>query len=335
MYTLIPIVSLIVLYLLYEYFLNHISNFYDKKIKKTFSTKEAIRYRKIIKIASYCITIATIIVFLQLVFLKDDFHDLPINGWLLNLIPIIILDRILTHDKGIIERKISTFNKEKYIRRNPSFALYLRAFEKDLYSEPNYNYNSFYEYDFIKAIKKYIPVCAIGMTKEVFAPLGATRIYVSDTTWQSEVKELMNDASVVFVLINDRPSCIWEIEQSLSILQKTVFIIDSWSQYSSIRNKFLGRIAFPDEDEIPIRTPFCIHFNDSYNKSPNYKIYNFSYTLKSYKKLIRIIFSNTNIIDHKRIKLYIIRRKIITYAIYLYFAIMLFINIISIIQRHR
>lgn len=111
------------------------------------------------------------------------------------------------------------------------FVLYLRGFAQDNYSlgqidlsKRRKNLNNFSEAHFINILKQYMPVYAVGMTKELNAPIGAERIYLNDTEWEQEVLSLMNKASLIVILLNDSLSCIWEIRESNQFKNKVVFI---------------------------------------------------------------------------------------------------------------
>ena len=88
---------------------------------------------------------------------------------------------------------ISTFTKDVFLGQTNEYALYLRGFETDDYtSEAKYIAREkdvlrrfkrkrngrlrFSEYYFTRALQTRLPVCAVGMSKEVEAPAGAYRI---------------------------------------------------------------------------------------------------------------------------------------------------------------
>lgn len=152
---------------------------------------------------------------------------------------------------------ISTFTKDVFLGQTNEYALYLRGFETDDYtSEAKYIAREkdvlrrlkrkrngrlrFSEYYFTRALQTRLPVCAVGMSKEVEAPAGAYRIYLEDATWKQDVRELMERAKEIYILVSDRPSCIWEIEQSLDMLHKTTFIVDDRGRYGKFRDLGLG-----------------------------------------------------------------------------------------------
>lgn len=140
-------------------------------------------------------------------------------------------------------------SRDEYLAQHieKGFVLYLRAFESDFYSKNPKDHS--FEGDLVKAVEKHRDICAIGMTNELDAPYGATRVYVSDESWQQDVKMLMRYADAIFILMNDRQSCIWEIAQSADMLSKTCFIIDSESRYEKIKNE-LSNIHFPGIDQL-------------------------------------------------------------------------------------
>ena len=158
---------------------------------------------------------------------------------------------------------ISTFTKDKFLEQANEYALYLRGFETDDYtSESKYiarekdvlrrfkrNRNArfrFSEYYFTRALQTRMPVCAVGMSKEVEAPAGACRIYLEDARWKQDVRDLMARAKEIYILVSDRPSCIWEIEQSWDMLDKTTFIVDDRIRYEKVRAVWKDKgIAMP------------------------------------------------------------------------------------------
>ncbi len=144
---------------------------------------------------------------------------------------------------------IQAYSKEGYLSRHRNYVLYLRAFDADYYDKSP-NAHSL-ETNLAKAIKKMgASICAIGMTKELDAPYGADRIYVGDDTWQADVAELMQKANMIFILMSDRESCIWEIAQGARMLDKICFLVDDVEKYKNIKNNTNHHIHFPDYDTI-------------------------------------------------------------------------------------
>lgn len=138
-----------------------------------------------------------------------------------------------------------------YLNSENRFILYLRGFESDVYSDLDVGKYDFSEDVLSKVVQKGfgLQLCAVGMTKEVSCPLGGRRLYVEDEVWENEVFELMKKAEKIVYLINDRPSCIWEIQKSKDVYQKCIFVVDDLIKYDNVRKMLKGTINLPD---IPI-----------------------------------------------------------------------------------
>lgn len=131
----------------------------------------------------------------------------------------------------------SFFTKEQYLKQNDRFALYLRGFDDDIYENKfflNMWKNQFIENDFITHLKPYIETIGVGSPQEANCPKGAVRVYLDNNTWQKDVHELMEKAEDIYILLHDSPACLWEINQSLDLLNKTTFIITSNQIYKKI-----------------------------------------------------------------------------------------------------
>ena len=164
----------------------------------------------------------------------------------------LIMIRYFVTNKGYrkLSGNISTFTKDQFLESTPEFALFLRGFEDDNYSkekdlaETN-DIDTFSEYKFINLLETRIPTCAIGMTKEVDSPYGAKRVYVDDSSWQSDVVELMAKTEKIYILVNDRDSCIWEIEQTANIQNKTIYIVNDIEKYNGVRKVLENKVDLP------------------------------------------------------------------------------------------
>ena len=146
------------------------------------------------------------------------------------------------------------------------FVLFLRGFEHDDYTDEFYLkkkqcFKEFSEYHFVKAMDRYKSTFAVGITNELEQPSGARRIYLDDLTWREGVKQLMEKSVAIVILMNDKKSCLWEIEQSASILNKTYFLVDSSLKYDKIRNSTKNIINFPELDYQKL--PLLIHFKEN------------------------------------------------------------------------
>lgn len=128
--------------------------------------------------------------------------------------------------------KISSATIEDVRNCKEDYVVYLRAFEKDDYSGKNKR-NRFSERKFMSCFPKWVYSFAIGMTKEIDTPIGATRIYCDDNHWRENVKEMVKGAKAVVVYVSDRDSCIWEINCLRFYTHKVFFISDDLEKYKN------------------------------------------------------------------------------------------------------
>ena len=269
------------------------------------TTKERISYRKqlykkrigiIIKVAYFplaCLVFAWGTLMIHSYLEKRLLSELSM--WIGGFFMILLLIIIIAIPVGLFvyiqyKGNLSYSDNESFIQTNKSFVLYLRGFDNDNYSDrfrlSFSKSNSFSEYRFTKAISKYYVCAAIGMTKELDAPLGAKRIYVDDTTWQNDVQDLIDKADYVFVLINNRPSCIWEIETSARYIDKTVYIIDNPVKYVLVQEAVKNVISFPHIPALSMENKFfyLLHVNGEFMS------FEYTNTKKGYRKLLENVF---------------------------------------------
>lgn len=175
--------------------------------------------------------------------------------------------------------------------KDDNFALFLRGFEKDKYMydirlRAKMIWDSFSEYHFVTLINKYMRVYAVGMTNEIEPAVGADRIYLPNESWQSDVIELMDKANMLIILVNDKPNCLWEIEQSLKYKDKTIYIIDDVSKYEALLHDF----KIKNINGIPsLPISFSCYFWSNSNSLVINPLHN---TYEDYKKNIDYIFKN-------------------------------------------
>lgn len=153
-----------------------------------------------------------------------------------------------------IKGNISTYDLDTFRYKNEHYSLYLRGFDSDDYQKIDQlenpgkeSYDHLSEYWFFKLLSKryQTPVVSVGMTKELDSPFGTKRVYLDDEEWKAGVRTLMEHADRIFILINDRVSCIWEIAQSKDFLDKTLFIADDGEKYRSAQKKVKAYINLP------------------------------------------------------------------------------------------
>lgn len=251
------IVVAFIVVVLYPFIIKLVEKNNVELLNETIDANDAIKIRKKIKRNRVIILILMLILYsiFEIVFaaIMTNFED-PQN--VVDLIRNVGLTGVamfvyLIKQKGAIKAvgNISTFSKHDFLEQNNKYCLFLRGFEQDDYSHDpivsEKTYNSFSEYEFTSLVMQNIPICAVGMTKEVNSPRGATRVYLNDDSWQNDVLELMEKSQAIYILVNDRKSCIWEIEQSFKMLAKTVYIIDDIQKYENVRQQFTHKISFP------------------------------------------------------------------------------------------
>lgn len=165
--------------------------------------------------------------------------------------------------------QVSDETMDSFRSRSRRFALYLRAFHNDRYSSREVDYHlvgmnmegddlehgSFSEKAFADEMESFINTYAVGMSKEVVHPDGSRRIYLDDDTWQEDVIELMEQATLVFVLMENRESCIWELQQSMDRLEKAYYIVDDVEMYMAMKRDL--DLSLP---EIPLCMSKARHF---------------------------------------------------------------------------
>ena len=169
---------------------------------------------------------------------------------------------------------ISCENIDSFVQKNERFILYLRGFDCDVpYGKESRNdTHVFNEALFVETVEYAlgVPICALGMTKEIDSPLGATRVYVTDDNWKASVLKLMNCAEKIVILVNDRESCVWEIDQSKTLLDKTIFVVDDLKKYSAVRNHFAGNIDMPEILDVT-KVPFFFSCGKPFKEFKNNK----------------------------------------------------------------
>lgn len=227
-------------------------------IKQVQSIEEANRLRQIVKkrrlilLLCFLFSYVSYLVFINIVF-PGPYDQLmySITG-----IGIVIFRYVKDKKFESLIGNISTWNKDDFLSNNKRYVLFLRGFASDNYSSVDVlnkkvSSDCFSEYLFVRILNQKIRVCAIGMSKEVDAPVGATRIYVNDGTWKEDVRELMEVAQYIYILVDDRPSCVWEIYQSEKMLDKTLFLVDNKTKYKNARNFLVNEYGKSFLPEIP------------------------------------------------------------------------------------
>lgn len=104
-----------------------------------------------------------------------------------------------------------------------------------------------------------VPI-TVGLPEEVDAMPGFTRVYISNDTWQEDVRLMMEKAVCVLLRVCDTDSCLWEFEKALSLNNELYIIIDDAKEYASVSSKCS---CLPKNVSIT-RGSYCI-----YRRKPN------------------------------------------------------------------
>ena len=73
-------------------------------------------------------------------------------------------------------------------------------------------------------------------------------VYVNNSTWKHDVSTLMKYAVCLLVRIRNTESCIWELDQALTMLKKVNIIVDDLNEYKIISQ---NHQLLPEIDELP------------------------------------------------------------------------------------
>lgn len=214
-------------------------------------TCEAITNRRKLIILRLGLSILLFCVYILITVCISDFSDYKAYTGLMKFVTFFLVIGVQQYGfKGILGN-ISCLTKTAFLSSCDRFVLFLRGFDDDDYSAmPDLkkdNFENFSEYGFMSLLgSEGVTACAIGMTKEADSPIGAKRIYVDDSSWKDDVNELMEKSEIIYILVRDKVNCIWEIEKSLTYLNKVNFIVDDVQAYKNVRNTLKSRIDLPE-----------------------------------------------------------------------------------------
>lgn len=264
-----PILLVFLILSVYKVFFRIFDKNSRRKVAQTANAQEAVELRQ--KLFKRRQLLFRIFIAFQVIIILG--FSVVVIGFLISLV-VLFVELKYNRPKSDLYGNISYYTQESFLKSHDRFFLYLRGFDSDIPfgEEITEGHRLFEEATFAEVVDyaTSTPLCALGMTKEVDSPLGAIRVYVNDEDWKGKVLELMLKAEQVFILINSRSSCIWEIEQSYTLLYKTIFIVDDIDKFAVVKNMIGAHFRFPTIPEVP-SLPFffksgqpIVHFENSW-----------------------------------------------------------------------
>ncbi len=141
------------------------------------------------------------------------------------------LSSFISYIVVILGRKLQPLAQEILMEDNRSPVLLLRPFKIDNTRIIPFQKGKISFYNLETALHTQLkiigPVIAIGKPGEKIQPLGASRLYVINTSWQDEVNNLLERSRLIVIILEYTPGVQWEIEHILGLelyIDKTIFI---------------------------------------------------------------------------------------------------------------
>lgn len=213
-----------------------ISNSKDKNVANEIRSNHKRKTAKIALIGCIFITIIVIAIYASIPDLWNFFWKFILTAAGIQAIVSIIIVNIQNKRHKYDSLVISTLTL-KDVNLNEDFLLYLRGFKQDDYKTGGIQIKSFNEERLFLETLKYVKSYAIGMTKELYAPTGATRVYFDDNEWKAGVRILIANANTIIINIHNSENCIFEIMECQKYMNKTIFIALDENEYSIVKDK--------------------------------------------------------------------------------------------------
>lgn len=238
-------------------FFNLLKKLYDKRARKLIN--RAPNAERATQVRRRLLRIRTITLYLMfgffvagyLIFLIIE-PEYALRGILIFAVVAVVIYVQVAYErsKRRLYGNISYITAEEYLKHDEDFYLYLRGFNSDMpfNSSAPVPKSRFDESLMAEALEYGLgaKMCALGMTKEIDCPEGAERLYVNDDDWQEHVLELMRRAQQIIILVNNRQSCLWEIEQAEAMKDKIVFVVDDRDNYNEVRKLYGELFDMPE-----------------------------------------------------------------------------------------
>lgn len=232
----IPVILLIILLSEKDKAQYAISNFKDKNVANEIRSNHKRKTAKTALIGCILITIIVIAIYASIPDLWNFIWGFILTAAGIQAIGSIIIVNIQNKRHKYDSFIISTLTL-KDINLNEEFLLYLRGFKQDDYKTGGIQIKSFNEEELFSEALKYVKSYAIGMTKELYAPTGATRVYFDDNEWKAGVRTLIANANAIIINVHNSENCIFEIKECQKYMNKTIFIALDENEYSIVKDK--------------------------------------------------------------------------------------------------
>lgn len=149
-----------------------------------------------------------------------------------------------------LKKVFAISGEELYSRDQRPPVVYLRSFGDDEKFKANnsggiyFNNSQMFEESLVNTLKQLGPVMAIGRPNERLPPLGAARMYVGDDSWQERVAALIDESSLIVLVLGKTAGLGWEIStlKDRGAWHKALFVLpptnepdlyERWSTFHS------------------------------------------------------------------------------------------------------
>ena len=162
-------------------------------------------------------------------------HVAPI---LIILCAIFFVPYCFTQGRKLIQSRV--IDKEKHFNADEPFILYLRSFIDDRYTQKTadrfFDPGQSEESILVSVLARIAPVIAIGNPLDKQNLSGATRIYVSEDEWKSNVIEWATKAKIVVLRLGETTNFWWEVEMCLKTINrnKLLFLIPYSHNFNAV-----------------------------------------------------------------------------------------------------
>lgn len=297
----IIIITSTICWLLCTIYIQVLSVLFSKKIAKSGSASESCKqrntYKRLLVVEKLLFSVFAIIGTMCIFeFVTRDLLHLNTPGresgyfsspifWIIFFLIWIYYMVLMLTNSSYSPYEIVTSMTNKDVKKN--YVLFLRGFGSDnylsvSYQDKNKRKDYFSEHHFMRRLSFIQNAYAVGRPEELKNPSGATRVYLDNESWQSDVRELMNKAKCVIILVNDKPNCVWEIAQSEKIKAKVIYIVNNKNKYLEVCQKLP---QFNVLENIPSEEHFFIY----YDKNGMVKYQQYKNTGSSYWEIINVI----------------------------------------------